>query len=123
MLLHAEQPPRKRGESTAVMATILARLARKTRLDSLYEVLTAAGIDNVDMQKSTSLTRASLDRIFDLLISEYHFSGRASAMCRLSGNLISCTKEPGANFFSRAASNDSLSGCLCFYRNSFTLHH
>lgn len=53
----------------------LAGQAQKVRLDSLYELLSAAGIDTVQEEGYSTLTRRSLDKVFDCLIDRHGFSG------------------------------------------------
>ena len=63
--------PEPEGAGTAT----LAGQAQKVRLDSLYELLSAAGIDTVQEEGYSTLTRRSLDKVFDCLIDRHGFSG------------------------------------------------
>ena len=70
-----KQPSPAGNEQPAGIAT-LSDQARKVRLDSLYELLSAAGIDDVVAPGFSTLTRKSLEKIFNRLMSDYGFSGK-----------------------------------------------
>ena len=71
-----KQPGLAASEQPARIAS-LADQARKVRLDGLYQLLSAAGMDEVQEQGYSTLTRSSLDKIFNCLIRTHGFSGES----------------------------------------------